>query len=217
MLEVVLMNRRSWSTGPHMLSPQLSAFIRNWRATNFRERLDAIKGSYLMAKKPFERELQAIEEAHHKASPEDHDPEVWTYQDHLSYRAAEVLADLADLRNAFAVMIYHRWERSAHQWIEISGSPNHEDITKKLTAAGISFHEDLKMLQLLANVAKHNSAKYGPKLFASHRGLFKVGFDPQGTSPTGKMPEHVDWAGNLALTDEHIPAFCDIVAQSSPR
>src|SRR5947209_14801116 len=93
-----------------------------------RDGVDRFKRAYDAAEAPFREEMARIE-AHHaefRAKVEAGQAE-WSVADedgHLTYDFGEVLGDrqfeaedaLLTLRKAFAILVYHHWERSAQRW-----------------------------------------------------------------------------------------------------
>lgn len=142
------------------------------------------------------------------------------YGDELAERRSEAEEALSTLRKAFAILAYHQWERGALSWAKYEKKrPNHGDYVSALTASGVQVDlRGLDDLNKVVNCLKHNNAKNGAELHAVRPDLFDTTFDPKALHPaTGKPFMHVNWEGNLRLTDEDVEGFFHTILNSAPR
>lgn len=112
-----------------------------------------------------------------------------------------------ELRLAFAIMFYHHWERSVCRWAgkHIQG---HDKLEAAARAQGYPVHDDMKLLQCLANLTKHGTEKWAMGLFPFWHDLFQEGFDPL---------KVIDWRGMLSLQEDHVWQIAEIVEACSPE
>ena len=197
----------------------------------FKARVARTRAAFRSACVPFYEEIAALE----KEAPafqtrvdagsaqwEEHDEETgasWSHGEELSERRADAEDGLLTIRKAFAIMTYHLWERGALRWAPCKKkSPNHADLIAALTVATIAVDaKSLGELNKLVNCLKHNSAKSGPDLYAARPEFFSSDFDPNAIHPTtGKPFSRIDWADNIALTDDDIEQFLTTVLNSAP-
>src|SRR3546814_2456369 len=72
----------------------------------------------------------------------------------------------SDLRKAYAVAIYHHWERSALQWTNRKNE-KHDDLARRVLAMGYPIDPHLHVVRDLANLLKHDNDRWGLKLHGS--------------------------------------------------
>lgn len=80
---------------------------------------------------------------------------------HASIRSEQ---SIQALRKAFAIMIYHHWERAAREW----GNKPHggfEGLVKAVQSKDIWIDPNMVDLHVLVNSLKHNAAIWGQPLF----------------------------------------------------
>lgn len=136
---------------------------------------------------------------------------IWSQDDELK-AAIEIAEDtLSALRKAYAIAIYHHWERSAHQWTAAKRE-NHDDLVVLVLKMGYPIDRHLALVRDLANLLKHANDHWGLKLLQSWPELFPVGFNP---------PINGSWAMNwydrVSLSDEHIKQIMATVRRSGPK
>lgn len=197
----------------------------------FKARVARTRAAFRSACAPFYEEIAALEKDAFafqtrvdagSAQWEEHDEETgasWSYGEELSERRADAEDALLTIRKAFAIMTYHLWERGALRWAPCKKSPNHADLIAALTVATIAVDaKSLGELNKLVNCLKHNSFKSGPDLYAARPEFFDIDFDPNALHPTtGKPFSRIDWADNIALTDDDIEQFLTTVLNSAPK
>lgn len=154
---------------------------------------------------------------------------LWERDDALDHEIAFADDARMELRKAFAIAIFHHWERSVQRWIaqenRTAASDGSDTPTKpparglkklrcfeKLSEAardvGYPPHPELEHVVTLANTLKHNNEKHGKKLLEKWPDIFPLQFQ--------KPPRLSDWASAIQLTDQHLSEIFDIVSKSGP-
>ena len=204
--------------------------IRKLQGVIHRNGSDRLKRAYEAAEAPFREEIARIaaDDAEMRAKVDAGQAE-WSVTDddgNLAYDFGDVLADrqfeaddaLLTLRKAFAILVYHHWERSAQRWFTYpTRKPNHGHFVCALKSAGYSIDEaGLSELNQLVNCLKHDSTSSGPELYQKRPDLFEPEFDPNPRHPlTGEPFKKIDWANHVVLTDAHLKAFFEVVRSSA--
>lgn len=206
--------------------------IKKLLGTVHRHGVDRLERAYEAAESPFREEIARIEADHAEMQAKvDAGQAEWsvTGEDgQLEYDFGDELADrqyeaddaLLTLRKAFAILVYHHWERSAQRWFTYSTKkPNHGHLVCALKGAGYASDETgLSELNHLVNCLKHDSANSGPVLYGERPDLFEPDFDPNQLHPvTGEPFKKIDWANHIALTDAHLRRFFEVVRSSAPK
>jgi len=114
---------------------------------------------------------------------------------------------MAALRKAFALSIYHHWERGARKWTG-NDVNDHDKLVRAVEAIGIPISPRLKAVKDLANLLKHDNDKRGDDLLESWPQVFRPGFK--------KGENRTDWYGAINLTDAQLTEVFNIVAKSGP-
>lgn len=117
---------------------------------------------------------------------------------------------LMSLRKAYAVAIYHHWERSALQWTNRKNE-KHDDLARRVLAMGYPIDPHLHVVRDLANLLKHDNDRWGLKLHGSWPDVFPAEFKPPLDSAWS-----VDWYGRVSLSVGHIKAIMKAVRASGP-
>jgi hypothetical protein len=190
-----------------------------------------VRAAFREACAPFHLELQEIEQEANdfqrrveagNAQWEDYDEETGAgrhYGEEFGERRHEAEEALLLIRNAFAIVIYHLWERGAQRWVpQVRKKPNHNHLITALTEASIVIDKTgLEELRLLVNCLKHNSED-ARKLYELRRDLFSTDFVPGEIHPaTGKPLVNIDWAEKVVLTDDNVEEFLRVVQDSGPK
>lgn len=152
-------------------------------------------------------------EAHAEAIGDGPDTIYWTdsYSVITTLESLQLNVDAAnaavqELRLAFAVTFYHHWERSVCRWAGKEIKQGHPTLEKEAKKLGYPVHEDMRLVQALANLSKHGAEKWAIKL-CTWPGLFRKGIDHF---------KVVDWRGALDLQEDHVWQIADIVEACSP-
>lgn len=126
--------------------------------------------------------------------------------DVYSYKV-EALEDAhVELRKAFAIAIYHFWERKMRTYGKLEKG-NHKIFTEVAESLGIKIPSEFARVYRLANALKHNSAGTLNKLHDEWSEVSGVLFKVEGTR---------DWYSRINLTDDHIYYLLDLTKQAGP-
>lgn len=112
----------------------------------------------------------------------------------------------AELRKAFAIAIYHYWERKIRVFCDLSDG-NHAEVEAAAKKLGIQIPGDFGRVHRLANALKHNNRG---SLKALHRQWPEVSgvlFDVSG---------NLDWYAGIDLNDDHIYYLLDLTKLAGP-
>lgn len=225
--KAICRNRQRWS-GDQVLNVD----IKKLQGLIHRHGVDRLERAYEAAEAPFREEMARIEADHAEFQAKvDAGKAEWSVADddgQLMYDFGEALGDrqfeaedaLLTLRKAFAILVYHHWERSAQRWFTYpTKKPNHGHLVCALKGAGYSIDESgLSELNLLVNCLKHDSTSAGPVLYGERPDLFEPDFDPNQLHPvTGEPFKKIDWANHIVLTDAHLMRFFEVVRSSAPK
>lgn len=132
---------------------------------------------------------------------------LWDQQTLLDYRVDDAWASVVEIRNAFAILIYHHWERSALRWTG-STKGDHKQLVNRTKAKGYSVHSQLESVRLLVNTLKHDSENCAPELFKVRPDYFISGF----TGPSLGL----SWQEAISLQRGNIDELFSIVRASGP-
>lgn len=126
--------------------------------------------------------------------------------DIYSYKV-EALEDAhAELLKAFAIAIYHFWERKMRIYGKLENG-NHKIFMEVAESLGIEVPGEFARVYRLANALKHNSAGTFNNLHDVWSEVSGVLFKAEGTR---------DWSSRINLTDEHIYYMLDLTKQAGP-
>lgn len=112
----------------------------------------------------------------------------------------------AELRKAFAIAIYHYWERKIRAFCKLSDG-NHADVEAAAARLGIQIPADFAKVHRLANALKHNNRGSLKALHKEWPQVSGVLFEVQGDR---------DWYSGIDLSDEHIYHLIDLTKLAGP-
>ena len=112
----------------------------------------------------------------------------------------------AALRKAFALSIYHHWERGARNWTR-NDDRDHNKLVEAVRAMGIEVSPRLVAVKDLANLLKHDNDRRGADLLKSW---------PEILPKVNRGRNRKDWYGAVRLSDKHLTEALDIIAASGP-
>ncbi|MEG8053137.1 hypothetical protein QP185_07570 [Sphingomonas aerolata] len=118
---------------------------------------------------------------------------------------------LMSLRKAYAVAIYHHWERSALQWTNRKNE-KHDVLARRVLAMGYPIDPHLHVVRDLANLLKHDNDRWGLKLHESWPDVFPANFRPPLDGARS-----VNWYDRVALSANHIKSIMKTVRASGPN
>jgi len=110
------------------------------------------------------------------------------------------------LRKAFALSIYHHWERGARNWTG-NHDRDHNKLVKAVKAMGIKVSPRLVAVKDLANLLKHDNDRRGADLLESW---------PEVLPDANRGKNRTDWYGAVRLSDQHLTEALNIIAASGP-
>jgi len=91
---------------------------------------------------------------------------IWDQEQVLEFEAETMESAAMALRNAFAVAIYHHWERMARIWTGANPDAGHAELVKQTLARGYTIDPGLERVRYLANLLKHDKKNWAEKLHA---------------------------------------------------
>ena len=145
------------------------------------------------------------------AEPEEERDEdgylLWDKQTLLDFKVTDTEAAAQEFRKAFAITIYHTWERAAQRWVGKSKG-NHADLAPKVGALGYALDSRMADLHSLANLLKHDKKGAAESLLATWPDIF---FDPNDLAWA-----HTGGSQAIHLLPRHIEVLFEIVAASGP-
>ena len=165
-----------------MLTVQsLLSQVRGW---SFHNGIDEIERAYLAARREPEIQIGKLEAESDRlkaqvASGEltEIDPrDAEDFEEHLNELYAESFYTIDLIREAFAIALFHYWERVAKRWM--SGGPDWQyksrEVGNFLERGGYKPNRyELRRLELIANVVKHSQGRSAKELFELDARLFK--------------------------------------------
>lgn len=95
---------------------------------------------------------------------------LWTQDQILDENVEAAVDTLWEVRRAFAIALYHHWERGARRWTHAQHA-KHPQLIALVEALGVKMTPAMNDLYLIANTLKHNSATWGKKLQESRPDL----------------------------------------------
>lgn len=198
------------------------AFNFDARAVFFHSGLDTIEQAYRAAIRGITQEIDqkkaaAYDYARHIEAGgepiEERDEEgrlIWTNAELLDATIHTAEDALMSLRKAYAVALYHYWERSALHWTG-KASEEHDKLAVRVEGMGIPVDPRLHALRDLANLLKHANTKWGERLHESWSELFPSDF----WLPTNGG-WRADWYEQVSLTEDQFGKVLAIVRASGP-
>ena len=187
----------------------------SWVTLGFTLGLQSIEAAYRSASEAFEREISSHNAAYDKLrdarQAEDEEFDVHGYSEHLADLACESEMGLRLIREAFALTLYHFWEKQAISLLSMKGGPEHKEIVKKIKATGrLSLDEPgMERLRQIANVVKHSN---GAGLYAQNASLFA----PEAAELDPDPKQRAGWHLFLRLEDKDVQSAIRAVRASGP-
>lgn len=126
--------------------------------------------------------------------------------DVYDYKMEALQEAYTELRKAFAITIYHYWERKIRIFGKLQNG-NHEKLSDVAAKLGIEIPPEFARVHRLANALKHNNAGTVYKLHEEWREVSGVLFRAEG--------DH-DWYSGIELTDDHIYHLLDLTKRAGP-
>ncbi len=139
-----------------------------FRSHHFEHGLRMLEKGYVAARDSLDgeidrinRESRAYEEAlANGAEPiADYDEDgqlLWEQSQVFEINVDDVHSALCEVRKAFAIALYHFWEDSVAQWMELSGKQvDHDKLVRYCASEGYGPSTDLEAVRCLINHLKH--------------------------------------------------------------
>lgn len=126
--------------------------------------------------------------------------------DIYSYKMESLEEAYAELRKAFAITIYHYWERRIRVYAKLPNG-NHEKLAAASETLGYAVRPDFARVHRLANALKHNNADCLNKLHLVWPEVSGVLFKAEGDR---------DWYSGIELNDDNIYHLLDLTKLAGP-
>lgn len=191
----------------------------NWAGYMYQDGINSIRLSYDSAAQALEiqteraydeiREYNAkVKSGDQSGIERDEDGYVfWDEEDVLMYQSSAAEDALNTLRKAFAIVLYHHWERSVREWVQ-SKHGKHDTLVSAAAAIGQVTDPLVNDLRTLVNTLKHNNEVWGKPLHTSRPDLFKANFKIGQSDP--------DWHDEIEISGQALLAFFSAVSASGP-
>lgn len=188
---------------------------------SFQEDLSHLRKSFETASAALTREtaaahdavqayLRAVDSGGERIGEWDDDGSLMWEQDQvLEYEARAMEAAAMALCKAYAIAIYHHWERSARLWTAAPERDRHAELEKKTKALGYPIHPRLRAVLCLVNLLKHDNRAKAEALYSQWPEVIPR-FPAMATRRRG-------WFDQVRLTDDQVREIADIVSGSGPR
>jgi hypothetical protein len=191
----------------------------DWAGYEYQTGLKALRDSYNRASRFLQED---IDQAYHEISmydgrhSEEDDPNIdldedgvitFDPRDHLIHASLMAEQSMQALRKAYAIMIYHHWERGAREW----GGKDHGGFSSMVKAAqyaGKHVDPEIVDLLILVNTLKHNASIWGQPLYDMHPDWFGPNFRRDAT--------RVEWFDAIQISDAIMSNLFAIAVRSGP-
>ena len=192
----------------------------NWHGYMYQDGINSIRLSYDSAAQALELQTERaydeiraynakVEGGDQSGIERDEDRHVvFDEADVLMYQSLAAEEALNTLRKAFAIVLYHHWERSAREWVQ-SKNGKHDTLVSSLAANGQGTEPLVNDLRTLVNTLKHNNDGWGVPLHTDRADLFKSEFKITQAQP-------IDWYDAIEVSGPALLAFFSAVSASGP-
>ena len=134
---------------------------------------------------------------------------VWTQDQVLDFDLLNAREAAMALRKAYALQLYHFWERSAQVWTSSKANTGHGELVEKTLAAGYPIDPRLEAVKHLANTLKHGNPKHGKMLLKAWPAVVPIPF-PHDPDLVG------DWYEAVVISEADVEEIARIVMASGP-
>lgn len=175
-----------------------------------------LRKAYDAAREPFQNDLERLDRSFkdHRdrlsdcESGEDRDNHHW-YEEHLLDQHWSLQSTLRLVREGFAVILYHYWERRAQGWHHFSNDKyQYGTAYKQLPPKGYLVDKGgLEKLRNTVNVIKHDSNQ----LYGKHKDMFSANLDEVYNNGNKK-----GYYSDLNVKDSDLDYFFDVIKRSGP-
>ncbi len=133
---------------------------------------------------------------------------VWEQDQILTYEIDIAKEAAQDLTKAYAIALFHHWERWARVWGQLPRKGDFEALVAATRAQGYPIHSDLHRVKEIANAFKHHKAEAGEAVTTAWPDLAPHGLR--------RLGGRVDWYGSIVLSRARMDVLFDIVSASGP-
>jgi hypothetical protein len=191
----------------------------NMLGLSFQNNIDILVLSYEAARDALEGEVErAADEAmaHQRAQEQgapfvgERDGDGYVIVDHqqvLNDQYEMTEEALRTLRKAFAINLYHSWERGARRWTKLGDKGNHAILAPAVEALGMTLDPLLDVLRRIVNLLKHDRSETGEKLAFDQPDFIDTSF---------VVSSYTDWYDAILISEDQMMAFFTAVRASGP-
>lgn len=198
-------------TGDERTGVRLSFNVRGYM---YESGIDCLRDSFTAAAEGIKQKIRVETEAWDTRSGDYEDEPQYAEDgstlfdpaDIYSYKMEALQEACAELRKAFAIAIYHYWERNIRVYAKLPNG-NHEKLVKAAQSLGYTIPVGFARAHRLANALKHNNADCLNKLHKEWPEVSGVLFKAEGDR---------DWYSGIELSDENIYQLLDLTKLAGP-
>ena len=188
--------------------------LRKWR---WQFAVRQLRTAHEAARSSIDDDLRRINKEHDKfrgapkPDPDDYDEVAshGAWEDNLIDRWDDANRALAAIKQGFAVILYHSWERHSAEWAEWEGNYRHHHVAPRLVKAGYVVTDGVHKLNKVANCIKHG----GDELWKQKD--CRVMFEPIVAQMVAEDIQP-DYGRYLILTDADMDGFFNALSESGP-
>ena len=185
--------------------------LRKWR---WQFAVRQLRTAHEAARSSIDDDLRRINKEHDKfrgapkPDPDDYDEVAshGAWEDNLIDRWDDANRALAAIKQGFAVILYHSWERHSAEW---EGNYRHHHVVPRLVKAGYVVTDGVHKLNKVANCIKHG----GDELWKQKD--CRVMFEPIVAQMVAEDIQP-DYGRYLILTDADMDGFFNALSESGP-
>jgi hypothetical protein len=183
------------------------------RGYAFKAGLDVLRQGYASASKALAADVERVkaEAAAYEESDEfigeidDEGNRLWEQDQILAMQQETAEEALQALRKAYALVLYHHWERGIQAYTGSGRSVKYFELVQRADKKGVPLHGRLGAVRDLANALKHDK---GQPLQQSWSAVL---------SPRARSHEPRSWYEAIQLQDAHVAEIFEITEQSGPK
>ncbi|WP_117195959.1 hypothetical protein [Rhizobium terrae] len=186
----------------------------NVRGFMYQSGIDCLRDSFAAAAKGIQDQIREESEAWDSQSGDyAEEPQcaedgstLFDPGDIYSYKMEVLQEAYAELRKAFAITIYHYWERRLRVYANLPNG-NHKKLTAASESLGYAIPPEFARVHRLANALKHNNAECLNKLHLVWPEVSGVLFKAEGNR---------DWYSGIELDDDAVYHLLDLTKLAGP-
>lgn len=198
----------------------MAALEFNWFGYEYQDGIQILRRSFEVGENALRAEVERAYneiDAYDKKFPDGNDPSIvyddngcteFDPRDHLIYTSLMLERAQASHRKAFAITLYHHWERGAREWSnKMHGKSS--SLIKAVQDIGVAIDPKIVDISVLVNTLKHNASIWGWPLYEMRPDWFSNSFKPD--------RQHIDWFDSVLLQDAAMDEIFQIVSDSGPN